>query len=318
MTTSLFFLIKDTTTTNKLKKFIEITVQFLVGFVIIIGSAAIFFAQEKALADFVSSVFLFNFFYISEGGNIFTSSVIGFLYLLVPTTFSVLLFSLLIFNKIVNLSETQKIILLFSGCLFLISLPLSLLSGRPYPHYFIPWLVPLSVFCAFFYFSLNHLTINSMIKNITRLLAWSSLISAIIFGIWLRAGSLLANDNMYKKIDAVTDVQAYVRPNQTLFIWGNETNFALLADLNLTGRIIYITPLLTPGYGEKFVAETLLNLQENHPIIVDTSPTDPFIPSLKEISPRYPYLQEIHSYVQQNYILTGTAGTENWLIWQHK
>ena len=129
--------------------------QFLVGFLVIAGVTAAYFAWNHALNDFMRSVFLFNFYYVSAGGNVAASLLSGVTYLAVPVFFALASVVSITVLRRPERSAEQKRLLYFAAALFLITLPLSLLSGRSYRHYFVPWLLPLGILSAYFCFFLG-------------------------------------------------------------------------------------------------------------------------------------------------------------------
>jgi 4-amino-4-deoxy-L-arabinose transferase-like glycosyltransferase len=292
--------------------------QFLLGFLVVAGGTAAYFAWNHAFNDFISSVFLFNFYYLSAGGNIAASLLSGVTYLAVPVFFALASVVSIVVLRRPALSPEQKRLVYFAAALFLITLPLSLLSGRSYRHYYVPWLVPLGILSAYFCFFLQVSPIRAQVRNPLWITAWGVLTIATILGIRIRATPLLAMGTPPREQQAVLDIQRFVSPPQTLFIWGNETGYAVMADRDLASRYVYLAPLLVPGYGELIAPQILIDLSSRHPILIDTSPSDVDVPSLNQSVPPYPYLDDLYSFIHANYTPVGTAGADKWIVWAPK
>lgn len=289
--------------------------QFLVGFLVIAGVTAAYFAWNHALNDFISSVFLFNFYYVSAGGNVAASLLSGVTYLAVPVFFALASVVSIIVLRRPERSAEQKRLLYFAATLFLVTLPLSLLSGRSYRHYYVPWLLPLGILSAYFCNFLQASPIRARVRNPLWITAWGMLTIATIIGVRIRATPLLATGTPLRDQQAVLDIQRFVLPGQTLFIWGNETGYAVMAERDLASRYIYLAPLLVPGYGELIAPQILADLQSRHPILIDTSPADADVPSLNRSVPPYPYLNDLYRFIRANYDPVGTAGADKWIVW---
>jgi 4-amino-4-deoxy-L-arabinose transferase-like glycosyltransferase len=289
--------------------------QFLVGFLVVAGVTAAYFAWNHAINDFMRSVFLFNFYYVSAGGNFAASLLSGVTYLAVPVFFALASVVSMIVLRRPEQSAEQKRLIYFAAALFLITLPLSLLSGRSYRHYFVPWLFPLGILSAYFCFFLQASPMRAQVRNPLWITVWGLLTVATILGVRIRVTPLLATGSPPREQQAVLDIQRYVAPRQTLFIWGNETGYAVMAGRQLASRYIYLAPLLVPGYGELIAPQILADLQSHHPILIDTSPADADVPSLNRSTPPYPYLNDLYRFIHANYDPVGTAGADKWIVW---
>jgi hypothetical protein len=209
--------------------------------------------------------------------------------------------------------DEQVRLLTFAVALLIVAVPLSILSGRVYRHYYIPWLLPLGILSACFCFIVQSAGERRKKSSLVWILAWCILTLWALVGIRIRLTPLLAAGPP-RESWAVADIQSSVPAGQSLFIWGNETSYAVMAHRHLAGRIIYLTPLVTPGYGEPLASEVLADIAREHPVIIDTSPTDPNVPSLAQ-APPYPYLQDFYSYIHSHYEIGGTIGADRWVLW---
>lgn len=289
--------------------------QFIFAFALIPGAFVAYFAWRGALGYFVDSVFLFNFYYVSEGSHPLSSLLAGFGYLILPVLFSLVSIVWATARGKAVLSGEQRRLFNFAAALFLLTLPLSVLSGRVYRHYYVPWLLPLAVVSAYLPFFLDRSLIGPRLKRGLGLLAWSVLIIATLISIRIRAVPVLAGGKAPEEQQAVQSIQAFVPEDRGLLIWGNETGYAALANRTLASRYLYLIPILTPGYGQSAAGQLLADIEEKHPIIIDTSPTDPDTPSLSVQPASYAYLSELYAFIHEHYHVIGTVASKGWFVW---
>ncbi len=289
--------------------------QFMFAFALVPALFVAYFARNGALGDFFNGVFLFNLYYVSDGSSPLPALLAGLGYLILPVVFSVASIAAVIVRRKAVLSGEQKQLFSFATVLLVLTLPLSVLSGRVYRHYYVPWLLPLAVLSAYLPFFLDGSLIAPRRKRGLGLLAWSVLLMGALISIRIRAVPLLSSGAAPGEPQAVQSIQAFVPEDRQLFIWGNETGYAALADRRFASRYLYLIPVLTPGYGEGAAAQLLADIEAKRPVIIDTSPADPDTPSLREQPSGYAYLGALYAFIHEHYHIVGTITGKNWVVW---
>ncbi len=307
----LLFVLGDDLRAGGWKAALRQALQFAGVFLLVSGGFAAYFAAGHALQDFVGAVFLFNLFYVSKGGSALSSLLAGAGYLVVPLLFAFGgIFAALIPSR-TALSPDQRRLLYLAAALLGAVVPLSLLSGRVYRHYYIPWLLPLSIlgsFCAV-WFRKARAGVRPL--RVAQVLSWAILLLAVVVGVRIRLVPLLAGGAPPVEAQAVAGIRALQPPGRELFIWGDETSYAVMAGRRLTGRYLYISPLLMPGYGETIAPQVLADLSASRPLIIDTSGS-----LIGEA--QYPYLAPLYAFVHQEYHRAGTIPGKGWTVWAPK
>ncbi|MEI7849674.1 MAG: glycosyltransferase family 39 protein [Chloroflexota bacterium] len=285
------------------KSFVYLTTGLLIPILLILA----FFWNNGALNDFYSAAIFFNSIYITRGTSIFMAFGVGLLYHFVPILFAGLSIFIAIREKF-QFSKIESRELFFFGLVWLsLALPLSVLTGRLYAHYYISWIFPLAILSGFIpiYFLEKTNSSASRLFSFSMVMLWFIITIAVIGSLspsLEKFYGIILNDKTSPKLNqAVSDIIKQVPLNQSVIMWGNETAYLLSANREISGRFIYLTPLLTPGYGEIIAAEYLNNIVTNKPMILDTSTSDSWIPQLVGYQIPSPWLRKILGYIRQNY-----------------
>ncbi len=310
----LLFVLGDQFHAGAWKAAVSSVLQFGMGLTLIATGFAAYFALNRGLADFLSSVFLFNFYYISIGGNALSSFLAGAGYLVVPLLFAVAGMVAALLAWRVGLTGDQRRLLCVSATLLIGVVPLSLLSGRIYRHYYIAWLLPLSVLGSFSQLWFREARAANWWPRAACVLYWSFLVLAAVVCVRIRLVPLLAGGAPGSENQAIQSLRSLSPVESKLFIWGDETSYAVMAGRTLAGRFIYISPLLTPNFGASIEPEVLAELSANRPLIIDASGGAPGAISLSA-RPPFPYLEPLFSFIHQNYQLVGRLPGKDWTIW---
>ena len=314
---ALLFVLGDHLQADGRKAVIRSMLEFGGGFLLVGGGFAAYFASNHALSDLLSSVFLFNLYYVSTGGNPILSLLSGAAYLAVPALFAVAGVLAGLFAGRSPLGPDQKRLLHMGAALFIVVVPLSLLSGRVYRHYYIPWLLPLSILGSFCCVWFRTARAGSRLSRAPWVLSWFILILTVVVGVRIRIVPLLAHGAPPAEAQAVESLRTLAPAKSAIFIWGDETSYAVMAGRKLAGRYIYTSPLLMPSYGETVAAQVLADVSASRPLIIDTSGSDPAAVSLAGDAP-YPYLVPLYTFVHQNYRVIGRVSGKDWTVWAPK
>ena len=313
---ALFFLLKDQPGAKRWRHIALAFLQSGLGFAAVVGAVAAYFALHHALNDLIGGMIVFNYFYVAAGGNMLSSLLSGLAYLIIPVAFAAACLLWIAFAAGPDLSKEQRKLLYFALGLLLATVPLSLLSGRNYRHYYVPWLFPLSILSAYFFFFLQSAQMQIRLRSVLWIAAWCSLITGAVIGVRIRAVPLLAGGGQSAEMQVVESIQAIVPQDKELLIWGNETRYGLIAGRTLASRYVYMIPLLTPGFGNPAAQELLGDIRLTRPIIIDTSPTDPDTPSLNNKNPPYSYLRDLYTFIHENYSVMATLPGNGWIVWE--
>jgi hypothetical protein len=181
-----------------------------------------------------------------------------------------------------------------------IELALACVSGRPYSHYFMPVLVPCSVFVAGFAALIERA--GPAIRDVfdgrrNGHAAWASgrvflvvlmVINSVVAGAyWLKGyvdvfggGEEWSRRSLISA--AVEYVEEHTSEGDSILVWGAELSVYFNSGRRSASRFSYQYPVFTSGYGDKEMVEELLrDIKENRPvIIIDTmnavvGPIDP-------------------------------------------
>lgn len=211
----------------------------IIGFLIPIVIASIYFWLNSALPDFLSAAFSQNVGYVAYGNFFIIKN--GLLYL----KMALLLISiLLVFKFKKNLGSTGVIVLIWFFCEFFSSL----FSARPYTHYLLVLLPSFSVL-------LGLIIENKKIRIITILIAVVSLlILNANFKVhketiryysnyikYITGGSVDAyrasfDENMIRDYDLANFINSKTNKNENVFLWGDSPQIYALSNKLPPGR----------------------------------------------------------------------------------
>ena len=216
---------------------------------------------------------------------------------------------------------------------------LAALSGRSYPHYYLPWLAPLAVLAAFLICVLlgdGPPPLCAPLRErpvagryvLACLLTCYALAAGVVLG-WLRAP---ADADSRLRAAAVTYVEQHTAPDETVLLWGAATSINVAADRDAPTRYIYQYPLYMRGYQSNALVEQFLHdlLTDRPALIIDDSretgnegvpPLDParratWRSGLASASP-LPSMDEVYAFIAANYQRVGAVGDDRWPIYAY-
>ncbi|MFL5574520.1 MAG: glycosyltransferase family 39 protein [Gemmatimonadaceae bacterium] len=226
-----------------------------------------------------------------------------------------------------------------------VELALVSVSGRPYTHYYVNLLPPLSFLAALAGAELLHLAARAGASH-RRAWSWGALTAAVLAMAIPAVGNtaLAVRDGEPRPArgETVTAAADYVRAHAPagarVLVWGHAADVYLFSGRRPASRFVYALPLLTPGYADSaLVRGFLAELRAaDPPLIVDATPNSPqnedLVPSLARWDPgwrfptdlgpkvRYwattPALEAVYDYVATNYRPVATVGPRAWVVYE--
>lgn len=160
--------------------------------------------------------------------------------------------------------------------LALFDLPIELfllgISGRIYPHYSILWLPALAVLTAFFVQAwpdhpLRH---HPRLAVLERRWLQVGLVAALVISTGVLFFRRLSTDTYETTQSIIADyVEAQVDEDDTILVWGADTQVHFATDQPAPTRYVYQYPLYTRDYqDEAMIEEFLLDLQTERPVLI--------------------------------------------------
>jgi hypothetical protein len=140
-------------------------------------------------------------------------------------------------------------------------------GGRFYPHYALLFVAP-----AVLLFGLALSKLSRLAGIFRALIVISTLI-------WTAGGLWIQNAPLSRYVDtsasanaAVAYIDSHSGPSDLIYVWGDASQIYLNADRSPAGRYFFLLALMTPGYADGAVAQTLADWTAHPPaIIVDAS-----------------------------------------------
>ncbi len=296
----------------------------LAGVVAILFAAGLWLAVLGAFPDFIDAVFVYNFFY-TQSGNLSSADVLAWgLNLFGWMHLAGYLVLLIYFIRNHDIHKFQPpvsafILLLLIG--FPVEMLLTAISGRLYPHYFIPWIPYLGLLAApavlvvipilkdrFESHSMVFLPLLSivllLVGNSSETTGYLRKAKTLIFH---RAEEVQAEGAVVKYVEANTS------PGDLVLVWGNDVWINFLAERGSPTRYVYQYPLFMRGYSNPARAnEFLADIQRRPPVLivgikdVDQNEIPPLSALLDQTGP-FPEsnlpveMGAIFDYINQNY-----------------
>ena len=242
-------------------------------------------------------------------------------------------------------TDEERGILLLALVWLPIELGLASMSGRPYGHYFVTLLAPLSFLAGRF----AHETVSAG-PSLRDRSGWSGprgAVAALSAGIALfAAGKTLIDvrdsgvwEGRAAQVAAVADyVRTHSDERDAILVWGHAADVYFFSDRVPASRFIYALPLLTPDYADPaLIAEFLNEVRTAEPLlIVDATFSslagEKIVPSLQTWDPLWrfpeygsrdrawwsmtPALEEFYTFVRDNYEAVETIGPWEWTVYR--
>jgi hypothetical protein len=315
------------------------------GVISVVVSVVSYFAANHALASFVDAVFRYNVVYAATTLRERVDTLISGLRL--TSISGIAIMALLGWMVGVDwLRNTQrpdqKRILPLLG-VALIDAPIELafasVSGRPYVHYFIPWLPSFAILTGFFIYAVSSEPEARSSAAFARLRLNTTMITRLFFAMsFAPAGLLIVHLALAKNYDtAREETAAYLsrmtRPADYVLMWGATTGVNFVAHRSSPTRFAYQYPLYTRGYQTTSMIDAFFRDIMAHPpaLIIDAStergngvipPIDPakrqqWVSSNPSYAP-LPAMDRVFDYVSSNYRFIGTTGHDQWPVYMYR
>ena len=242
-------------------------------------------------------------------------------------------------------TEQERSLLLLALVWLPIELGLASMSGRPYGHYFVALLAPLSFLAGRFAHE-----IVSAVPSLRDRTGWSGprgAVAALSAGIALfAAGKTLievrdsgVREGRGAQVAAVVDyIRTHSDERDPVLVWGHAADVYFFSGRVPASRFIYPLPLLTPGYADAaLIAEFLNEVRAAAPLlIVDATFSnlagEKIVPSLETWDPMWrfpeygsrdrawwsmtPALEEFYTLIADNYVPVETIGPWEWTVYR--
>lgn len=260
----------------------------LAGFIIPILITFLFFALQRALPDFIYSVFLSTVGYVNYGNTFIIPQG-----LLILKLFILAVFCVILFIKRDKVSPSTQFVLLWLA----FSIFSALFSQRPYTHYL---LVMLSSFCLFIGILLQRTKSQLLFIGIFLLMAMYFVTNFSFyskdFGYYKNFLSVFTNNEDITTYRAFFDgstprdyalanfLKTKLQPNDQVFLWGNNAQLYVLVNKLPPGKYIVAYWI---GSSEQTKRETQQALNKTNPRFIIVMPNTGVLPfSLKGYSQR--------------------------------
>jgi hypothetical protein len=235
-----------------------------VGILLIIGLLAIPFALGGGLSAAFDALVNYDLLYHASAGSrsVLFWALVFFAYGL-PWIFTLLVIAL-------PLGPETADRRLFRATWFWLGLTLLWLiyGGRFYSHYALLFVTPAALL-----FGLALAKLRRLANRAGAIAMSLTLIFTCGIGLWIQSAPLLtAADSAAPGNASVVYIEAHSGPNDTIYVWGDAPWLYVASNRAPASRYFYLLPLMTPGYSESAVAETLASWSARPPeIIVDAS-----------------------------------------------
>jgi hypothetical protein len=218
----------------------------------------------------------------------------------------------------------------------LIDLPLEIifsgLPGRAYSHYYVPWLPSLLILSCFLFssmFELIHAVARIKERYVREIVTAVDLLSVVFLSLLVFPLHDFSQTYAYYKpanlayAQAVDFIDTHTKPTDYVLLWGQGIPINYAAHRQSPTRFTYQTNLFTPQ-----MVDLLYKDLKHHPplYIIDTSPTNPAIPSLNpgqrnnftepSVAGFLPAIQKVLNWIDANYIPTQSIGPQRWQIYR--
>lgn len=279
----LIYIIFSSLKLRDIKKLISELSAFISGSILILIAVLLYFKSHNALEHFIDQAFTYNFLYSDSSLQDKMHSFYIGLKVLSPSGITIVAIAAWVFGLVkilngVNLNNKIGSLIKLAIIGLPITIGLSILSGRTYPHYYITWLPMLAVLISYFAFELKETISNSslvLFKRRTKLsviLIFSLLIS-MSFPALLR---IAVEDEVYELKVGNWDkfkntISQHSEDEKYIQMWGPQMGaYNFLLKKESPSKYFYLHPLLTCGYvDEAMIEEFALDIKNKKPLIVE-------------------------------------------------
>jgi hypothetical protein len=350
------YLIGEAIFTRKWRENLRLLGRMVIGGIVPLLLVGVYFALHGALDEMLDAVFAYNFAHVASGQGTTESIDVSRMWLhgfrnitlgesrfppfsLMPVAF---IMALLYVRRADG--QTRPIILI-SLLLLPIEVILANLSGYNFTHYFLTWLPVFTLLVAIAVYIVIQLLAAisdrygwNKSRHFAKVKAFAVIgIQGILFamllvflypiiGIYLEQKREYPNNYIHEVPNfAVEYVRRYTEPDDTILVWGAQTEIYDLTERPAPSRFVYQYPLTKLGYDvERVTREFYADLLAHPPeLIIDTR--NRALPPLDaELVPRWQTrpghgwhdgLQDIIDFVEANYVLESDEAN-GWFIYR--
>jgi len=261
--------------TTKIKKFLFQASNLVIGFILPVLATILYFASQNALNQYLKAAFFQNLPYLSS----WTQDKIqagGLPLALLSRGLLVFLLFLFIFIFRKKFSPQVKLILTW----FSFSLFAALLSARPYPHYLLQILPPLSLSVGMFYCHREKLIPGVLIMVLVATFIifkfWYYPNLPYLFNYYAYLVKFKNQDQYFKFFDPQTEaiyqaavyIKTHTSPSEKIFVWGNQPAIYALSGRLPVGRYT-VAYHIKDYHGYQETIKALLNNPPRYLVILD-------------------------------------------------
>ena len=237
--------------------------------------------------------------------------------------------------------DQSRLMMMYALIWVVIELLLASISGRPYDHYFVMLVPPMSLLTAALVAELRSLSpATALLHRRVRAPAIVATLFALVMlrplvaDLVLRARTtgLVPSRDSSQVVHAADYVRTHSAPDDRLLVWGLSGGLYFLAQRPPATRYLFAFPLLTRTYGDSVAPDFLRELRRAPPaLIVDASVADESAPPLSRWDPDWhfprlswyapyrtmtPSLRPFYDFVAQNYTAIALVGPEHWTVYR--
>ncbi|GEM_PF-4495700 len=251
------------------------------GFAAVTAGVFLWMSSQNAFDEMLEAAFAYNFVYSSAGvGNRLDTALFA-AGLLLPS--GVILWGVLawfIYGAhllLRRVSGRENLILTAALIAFPLEIALSLISNRTIEHYFVMWLVPLTVLTAFAFRGLFNLAAPRLNRSAVFAVGGLAMLCAALPLVEIGRQTIAALENrrgtdyrrtVYAAVEYVDQYTQAVTVDEML-IWGADgASVHYMTGIPAVSRFFFHMPLLAPNYGERYFAEFNMTLQADPPALI--------------------------------------------------
>ncbi|MDP9225474.1 MAG: glycosyltransferase family 39 protein [Actinomycetota bacterium] len=299
-----------------------------------------YFSWRGALAPMADAVVTYNYWYahyvtwtdrwgiLVAGLSLLSNS------LLIPFAIVGWLMAVTVLAK-KRFADVTSFVLLVGIIWLPLELAFALLSGRSYPHNYMPWLAVLTLLAgasvwAFQRFLELHPGRLSSSLNVALVLVLIA--GAVPAARRAREAFAEPSDYALTRTAVASYIELTTRRDDKIYVWGAESSIYLETDRRAPTRYIYVYPLYTRGYqSPELIEELLADFTASPPtLIVDASTAAiQVVPPLsREERSRWigsdaayaglPEMDQIFEFISANYLETTRLGPSGWPVYRHR
>jgi len=197
---------------------------------------------------------------------------------------------------------------------------------RLYSHYDLFLVSPAALFFVALLIRLE----RAALRRSSLLIIKALLISGVLAGLGLQF--VMTQNGYIRKAGESASVVVYIdthsNPDDLIYVWGHEPQLYWQSGREPAGRYFYLLPLMTPGYAQTAITETLSSWQTRPPVIIVDASNQPGQAKLAPLLTPHEIQQEdmrnlttelepLRDFVRAHYTYIGTFSGHPIYQWSH-